>query len=389
MKNNIDFNSGEYKLHANPNFNYQLNRTYNVSNGNFDEISELAKKITSVKVWEKEMMALAEKALKENRIESAIAYFRMTEFFMYDGNPNKLKTYEKSQNLFYNFHSELFKSGILKLDHVPYMSGYLPVIHTEPEGDCIGTIIIHGGYDSYMEEFLPSLLYLREKGFAVYLFEGPGQGGVLRKQGITFTIEWEKPVKSILDFYNLNDVTIIGISLGSILAPRAAAFESRIKRIVAWSVCTNLLDLLFDASPKNLQNILKLLMRYKFKGIINHLMYKMMKKDPLFDWSLHHGIYNMGVKTPYEFMVAANNYQYKEVAERIVQDFMLIGAEKDHLIKIEKYKSAIDSLKNVKSLTYRLFTEKENAASHCSTGNPKLVLDTIISWINVVKNRDV
>jgi esterase/lipase len=389
MKNKVDFNSGEYQLHANPNFNYQLNRTYNVSKGNFNEISELAKKITSVKVWEKEMMALAEKALKENRIESAIAYFRMTEFFMYDGNPDKLKTYEKSQDLFYNFHSELFKSGILKLDRVPYMSGYLPLIHTAPEGDCIDTILLHGGYDSYMEEFLPSLLYLREKGFAVYLFEGPGQGDVLRKQGITFTIEWEKPVKAILDFYNLNDVTIIGISLGSILAPRAAAFESRIKRVVAWSVCTNLLELLFDATPKNLQNVLKFLLRHKFKGIINHLMYKQMKKEPLIDWAMHHGIYNMGVKTPYEYMVAASNYEYRDVVDKLTQDFMVIGAEKDHLIRVEKYKSVIDSLINVKSLTYRLFTEKEHAASHCSTGNPKLVLDTIIAWINVIKNRDV
>ncbi|WP_029160376.1 hypothetical protein [Clostridium scatologenes] len=67
---------------------------------------------------------------------------------------------------------------------------------------------------------------------------------------------------------------------------------------------------------------------------------------------------------------------------------MMALAEKDHLIRIEKYKDAIDSLKNVKSLTYRMFTEKENAASHCNTGNPKLVLDTIISWIKIIKNRE-
>lgn len=64
--------------------------------------------------------------------------------------------------------------------------------------------------------------------------------------------------------------------------------------------------------------------------------------------------------------------------------------EKEILIKLlrENDKDAIDSLKNVKSLTYRMFTEEENAASHCNTGNPKLVLDTIISWIKTIKNRD-
>lgn len=60
---------------------------------------------------------------------------------------------------------------------------------------------------------------------------------------------------------------------------------------------------------------------------------------------------------------------------------------------MESYKSELkeDPEKvylNVKSLTYRLFTEKGKTASHCSTGNPKLVLDTIVSWINVVKNRE-
>ncbi|HBF35989.1 MAG TPA: alpha/beta hydrolase, partial [Firmicutes bacterium] len=79
----------EFQLHPNPNFNYQLNRTYNVSNGNLDEIKELAGKLTSIKVWEKEMGALAERAFQENRIKDAIAYYRMTEFFMYDGNPDK------------------------------------------------------------------------------------------------------------------------------------------------------------------------------------------------------------------------------------------------------------------------------------------------------------
>ena len=33
------------------------------------------------------------------------------------------------------------------------------------------------------------MLYLRENGFAVYLFEGPGQGGALRKEGLTFIFE--------------------------------------------------------------------------------------------------------------------------------------------------------------------------------------------------------
>ncbi len=38
-------------------------------------------------------------------------------------------------------------------------------------------------------------------------------------------------------------------------------------------------------------------------------------------------------------------------------------------------------LKNVRSLTFRLFTDKEDAQNHCNVGNGKLAVDTICDWI--------
>ncbi len=41
-------------------------------------------------------------------------------------------------------------------------------------------IVAHGGFDSNYEEFFPQMMYLRQLGYTVYLFEGPGQGACLR-----------------------------------------------------------------------------------------------------------------------------------------------------------------------------------------------------------------
>ncbi|MBC7247576.1 MAG: hypothetical protein H5T73_07340 [Actinobacteria bacterium] len=41
----------------------------------------------------------------------------------------------------------------------------------------------------------------------------------------------------------------------------------------------------------------------------------------------------------------------------------------------------IDGPVNVRSLTFMLFTEKEQAESRCNVGNPRLALDTILHWI--------
>lgn len=388
MQNKISFSKGTFKLHSNPNFNYQLNRTFSWSNGDLDELKAVAPKIISAQTWKSEMMKLAENAFRENQIKHAIAYYRMAEFFMVHGDPDKLKTYDKAVELFYEYNTELFTAGIVKKDRVPFGTGYLPVMYVEPEnGKTVDTIVLHGGYDSYMEEFLQMILYLRDNGFAVYLFEGPGQGGVLRKEGMTFTPEWEKPVKAVLDFFNLDDVSIIGLSLGAMLAPRAAVFEPRIKRVVAWSLLPNLFDLLLAGKPKVMQDTMRFLIENGDEETVNYIMGNQMKKDPQMEWAINHGMHNMGARSPYEYLSTINKFTYLDVADRITQDFLLIGAEKDHFIPAEFYKPIIDRLINVNSLTYRLFTEREHAENHCNAGNTKLVLDTVISWIKLSKSN--
>ena len=47
-------------------------------------------------VEKRELIALGDKAMVEERTENAIAYYRMSEFLMYDGDPDKKKYYEKA-----------------------------------------------------------------------------------------------------------------------------------------------------------------------------------------------------------------------------------------------------------------------------------------------------
>ena len=207
---------GVYQLNNEPNFNYQLNRVINWDGGELSDVKKVSGKIHNSADWKREMIGLGDTAMKEDRVGNAIAYYRMSEFFMYDGDPDKKKYYEKATKLFYEYYADYFDGTDPRIERfdVPYEDVKLPVMHVVPTGKSKGTILIHGGNDSYFEEFLFTVLYMQEKGFEVYMFEGPGQGGVMRMQGKHFTHEWEKPVKAILDYFKLDDVTIIGISLG-------------------------------------------------------------------------------------------------------------------------------------------------------------------------------
>ena len=96
-----------------------------------------------------------------------------------------------------------------------------------------GTIVFFGGFDGSIEELTSAFIYLRDAGYEVVAFEGPGQGGALNDSGLHMSADWHKPVKAILDYFKLVRVTHIGLSMGGCLAIRAAAFEDRVERVVA------------------------------------------------------------------------------------------------------------------------------------------------------------
>lgn len=285
----IEFKTGFYNLNSQPNFNFQLNRTIMWDGGDLADIEQIAHKIRDSLSWKRELIALGDRAISEKRIKEAIAYYRMSEFFMYDGDPDKEKYYALAAKLFYDYYNDYFDDGTVARYEVPFEDIVLPVMYAKAKGKRKDTILLHGGNDSYFEEFFYPMLYLAESGFDVYLFEGPGQGGVMRIQGKHFTYQWERPVKAILDFFKLDDVTIIGASLGGMLAPRAAAFEKRIKRVVAWSVFTNFMDILLSTQPPGLQKILKLFIKLRFSFIINLVFnLKLKKGDELVKWGLRY-----------------------------------------------------------------------------------------------------
>lgn len=72
----------------------------------------------------------------------------------------------------------------------------------------------------------------------------------------------------------------------------------------------------------------------------------------------------------------------------ITQDVLILGATRDHFINYHLIGHEIDLLTNVKSLTFRLFTDKEGAENHCNVGNGKLALDTIDGWLTGLRRRD-
>lgn len=97
---------------------------------------------------------------------------------------------------------------------------------------CMGLDSTKEEMDDYENRFL-------KRGLATLAFDGPGQGEA--EYHFAILPEYEKPVKAVIDYLETRkdiDVArcgIWGVSLGGYYAPRAAAFEKRIKACVSLS----------------------------------------------------------------------------------------------------------------------------------------------------------
>jgi len=372
------FREGLVNFHENTNINFQLNRwTGYGACGRDKDLQKVSSRIKKLSDHKHEMISIAEEALNEGRLLNAAWYYRGAEFFCKPDDPDRLKLYNKFSELFY----EIFREENIERFKIPYQNSYLPAYSIQSEGSK-GTVLVHGGFDSFIEEFYPQIIGFKELGYNIIAFEGPGQGAALNKYNLPMTPEWEKPVSTVLDYFKLNEVALIGISLGGYLALRAAAYEKRIKRVVAYDVIYNFFDCVISRQGKLKNAIISGLLGLNTDFILNKMFYKSMENDMFTEWLVTQGMHIWGAKTPAEYLKKLKNYQCEDCSKLITQEVLLLAGTKDHFIPLEMIYKQMKALKNAKSVTARIFTEKENAADHCQIGNLELVMDVIMNWLN-------
>jgi pimeloyl-ACP methyl ester carboxylesterase len=388
MYRQFQFHVGYYDdLHPVPAVNFQMNRWINyLGDSALEELRAIAPRLADFDSYRREFLALAEKALAEGRKLHAAYYFRSAEFFMWRDDPAKQPTRDKFLRLVLEYYG-------VKPSHqhaIPYQDGdvraNLFAYRFTPDQPK-DTLVLFGGGDSYIEEFLPILLALRDQGYDVVSFEGPGQGHVLEESGIPMTPDWHKPVKAVLDYFGLTGVTLIGISMGGCLVIRAAAFEPRASRVIAY-------DVLYDMSAMRrgkvnplVRMVMGAVFALKAAPLYNRMVERAMKENLQLDWAVRQGMHIQGVQTPFEYVRKNAGYRTGDVSHLLRQDVLLMAGTEDFAIPLEHFYRQIEALKNVRSLTARMFTRAEQAQNHCQVGNLGLAVDFITNWIESTRQH--
>jgi len=374
----FSFPIGYYELHPDISINFQLNRFYGWV-GDDSMLTEMRGAVASVNdypTFTKIILDLGEKALARHEVLKGAYYLRLAEFFLLFSDPRKLPIRQRFVDLLLD-HLQIAPSAYSR---IPFEAGWLPAYRLTPKKP-IGTLVVFGGFDSYIEEWLPAALVFRDAGYDTILFEGPGQGAALELAHLTMTPEWEKPVKAVLDYFRLDAVTLMGFSLGGGLVIRAAAFEPRVRRVIAYDIMTNGIECFLRPLPPPAQKELLDWIDTGNEVAVDKFFADAMAKSLLLDWMVKLAIHNTGVKTTYEMMKHYQKYETASISSQLTQDVLLMAGAEDHYIPVHQLPDQIATLTHVRSLTARLFTRAEQAQNHVQVGNMGLAFRIMIDWM--------
>lgn len=353
--------------------------------------------------WYREWIATAdrvagygdESASKGHTVSAREAYLRaatyyQTSYFPLFGKPvdprlvqafdTETATFQKAAALF---------DPPIEVVEIPFEETTLPAyfVKVDDSGEPRPTIVHTNGYDSNIQEmyFAHAPAAIR-RGYNVLLFDGPGQGGVLIKQGIPMRPNWETVVTPVIDYaltrpeIDPEKIVLAGWSFGGFLAPRAASFEHRIAALIADPGQGDQRNAVIPLLPLSDEQ------KEKFPDIDPALLDPMVQwlnspeAPPMLRWQLlQRGPWVQGVDSLFDYLKEFVQYEVLSVASNISCPTVLTAAEGD---PTAAGGAALLEALTVENKERIFFTDAEGAGGHCEALARTLYFQRVYDWLD-------
>ncbi len=329
-------------------------------------------------------LAAGQRASARDAYLRASSYYRTAEFFRRadpasDANVRDLSRASRST----------FVRAIGLMDRpveevrIPYeettLPGYLFLV--DDSGRPRPTVIYTNGYDSTAEESWaviasPALA----RGYNVLAYDGPGQGAVIREQGLVFRHDWERVLSPVVDFavarheVDARSIVHFGYSMGAYLVARAAAFDTRPAALLLNDGIYDFHQAYRNAIPGF---VMKRILRHQ-DGLANFLLARRAAHSTQVRWGLNNGRWVIGGRSHADFIRRTQAYSLASVVKQIEAPTLIMDAEEDQFLEGQP---EILARAMTARTTLTKLTTAEGAGEHCHVGSLARAHQVMFDWL--------
>jgi dienelactone hydrolase len=287
----------------------------------------------------------------------AADYFRQAEFYLKPDDPRRLATFERMEACSHRFLKYLQPAGeVVDIPYekdVPLCAYFVKSPYPQAKQP---VLICMGGLDSIKDEmwFMQARGAL-QRGIAVLMIDGPGQGGTLRRHGVPNRVDTEVPIGKCIDWLeqrsdiDASRIAVCGSSLGGYYAARAGCYEHRLAACIAHGAIWSITDLWGDASESH--------------GLAEHIKWV------------------FGSDSMKASMERARAFTLEGHLDHMQCPFLVMHGGHDVLTVSQAQKVYDYGMAKGKDVTLRLLSEEETGAEHCQHDNPTIGQEILGDWL--------
>ncbi|MGH9081422.1 MAG: alpha/beta hydrolase family protein [Acidimicrobiales bacterium] len=387
-------------------FNYQLIRTLGVADYGGSTVGECLAVVAEITDGSPRSWALAFERLAQ-RVEArgracldaghrtsgrdhllrASTYYRTAEYYTEGDTGRSIETGQRSRACFTDAAALL--EPAVELVGVPFEDGYLPGYLARPsrtgsQGAGIHrfpTLVGVGGFDSSAEELYFHLAAPgAERGWNVFVFDGPGQPGCMRANpAMTFRPDYEVPIGAVIDALIARDdvdagrLALAGQSFGSYFAARGAAADGRVGALVvdppvvdmsrymeAW-VGTEVFQMVRDIRPEDVMGVPEDLMPHQMQ------------------WGIAAICQRFGVPSFHAWRDAMRTYRLGPMTGSIRCPVLALVGDREGAEPLAQHRSFVAGVGG--PATSVVFSAADGASTHCQADNIRLAAQVTFDWL--------
>lgn len=390
-------------------FDYQLIRTMGVADYGGSTVGECLAVVSEITDGSPRSWALAFERLAR-RVEArgraclenghevsardhllrASTYYRTAEYYT-GGDGGSTQIGEQSQVCFAEG-AALGDPPVERID-IPHEGGTLPGYLVRPagsgrgEGKPLPLLIGVGGFDSSAEE-----LYFQlgapgaERGWNVFVFDGPGQPGCMRiDPRMTFRPDYEVPIRAVIDRLvdrpdvDSERVALAGQSFGSYFAARSAATDPRVSALIANPPMVDMSRYMEAWVGPEVYRMSRDFRPEDVIGVPEDLMPRQMQ------WGIAAICSRFGVPSFHAWREAMGSYRLDELVTSVRCPVLALVGDREGPEPLAQFDEFVNRVGG--PVTPVVFTAEDGASTHCQVDNIRLSAQVSYDWLDELFGR--